>query len=332
MLGFVALLILVGWLVVVAGQISRLEGSLRGLEVRVVETGGNVQASILRDVTEARRVMESLRAEHEGRRRLEEEIRLSARRIEAVLAGTHSRGQAGENLLRDAFRQFPPGMIETNFRVNGKPVEYALVLPDRKRLPIDSKWPGADLLARLDEESDPVRREEILAEIERVVSRKAREVTHYIDPASTLPWAVAAVPDAAFAACRQAHVEAYRGNVILMPYSMAIPYLLTLYKLYLQQARSIDLENLGNYVQQLDRSLDGLERILENSVARGATMVANAYGEGKRLVAEMRGSLAYMMSAAPSGAAGAAAELAAAAVDEAAGDDKVGDAGGSFRG
>lgn len=284
-----ALVFLIGWLVVVAGQISRLEGSLRGLEVRV----------------------EGLRAEHEGRRRLEEEIRLSARRIEAVLAGTHSRGRAGENVLGDAFRQFPPGMIETNFKVNGKPVEYALVLPDRKRLAIDSKWPGADLLSRLDEENDPARREEILAEIERVVSRKAREVTHYIDPASTLPWAVAAVPDAAFAACRQAHVEAYRGDVILMPYSMAIPYLLTLYKLYLQQARSIDLENLGNYVQQLDRSLDGLERILENSVSRGATMVANAYGEGKRLLAEMRGALA---------------ELAAGA-DETDGNDKVGDAG-----
>ena len=43
-------------------------------------------------------------------------------------------------------------MIDMNFHVNGKVVEYALVLANGKRLPIDSKWPSPDLLDRLNDE------------------------------------------------------------------------------------------------------------------------------------------------------------------------------------
>jgi len=37
-------------------------------------------------------------------------------------------------------------------------------------------------------------------------------VRQYIDPAATIGFAVAAVPDPVFNACRRAHLEAYRGH------------------------------------------------------------------------------------------------------------------------
>lgn len=282
-----------------SSQVAQVQGAVRALEARVVETGGQVQGAVLRDLGEARRALESVRALEEVRRRLEEEVRASTRRIETVLAGSQSRGEAGENILREAFRHFPPGMLEQNFRVNGKPVEYALVLANKKRLAIDSKWPAQGLLAQLEEAGDPAARERLAAEVERTIRKKAAEAAQYIDPATTLPWAVAAVPDGAFAVCRQAHLEAFRSNVILMPYSMAVPYLLALYNLHLQYARSIDADNLESYLRQMERSLNGIERALENSVARGATMVANAYTECKGLVADMRGAIASLTATTP---------------------------------
>ena len=116
----------------------------------------------------------------------------------------------------------------------------------------------------------------------------------YIDPSATLAFAVAAVPDPVFNACRRAHLEAYREGVILMPYSMTIPYVLALFRLHLQYARSIDLENLEGYLQQIDDNVTALDRLLENSIARGSTMIQNAFNDAKRNVGQMRGALAAM--------------------------------------
>jgi DNA recombination protein RmuC len=261
----------------------------------VVESSAGVRDAIGRELQEARMVVERLKADGEARRRMEEEVQASARRIETVLLGSRSRGAAGENILQDAFREFPPDMIETNYRVNGKVVEYALVLANSRRLPIDSKWPSPELLDRLGQDAgDPSQGAALAAEVERVLKAKVREVRQYIDPSCTLAFAVAAVPDPVFNACRRGHLEAYREGVILMPYSMTVPYVLALFRLHLQYARSIDLENLEGYLLQLEDGLQGLDRSLENSISRGSIMIQNAFSDCKRTVGQMRGALAAL--------------------------------------
>ncbi len=79
-----------------------------------------------------------------------------------------------------------------------------------------------------------------------------------------------------------------------MPYSMTIPYVLALFRLHLQYARSIDLENLEGYLQQIDDNVASLDRLLENSIARGSTMIQNAFTDAKRNLGQMRGALAAM--------------------------------------
>src|SRR4029077_589754 len=128
----------------------------------------------------------------------------------------------------------------------------------------------------------------------RILRLKVRDVRQYIDPAATIGFALAAVPDPVFNACRRAHLEAYREGVILMPYSMTIPYVLALFRLHLQYARSIDLENLEGYLQQIDDNVTALDRVLENSIARGSTMIQNAFNDAKRNVGQMRGALAAL--------------------------------------
>jgi DNA recombination protein RmuC len=276
-------------------SLSMVQTAVQGVESKVLESSAGVRDAIGKDLSDARVAMERLKADAEERRRMEEDVQASARRIETVLLGSRTRGAAGENILQDAFRQFPAEMIDMNFRVNGKVVEYALVLANGKRLPIDSKWPSPELLDRLsDGLQEPGKEASLVQEIERVLRLKVREVKQYIDPAATLGFAVAAVPDPVFNACRRAHLEAYREGVILMPYSMTIPYVLALFRLHLQYAKSIDLENLEGYLQQIDDNVASLDRLLENSIARGSTMIQNAFTDAKRNVGQMRGALAAM--------------------------------------
>ena len=290
-------------------SLGLVQSAVQGVETKVLESSAGVRDAIGKDLSEARIAMERLKLDAEERRRMEEDVQASARRIETVLLGSRTRGAAGENILQDAFRQFPAEMIDMNFRVNGKVVEYALILANGKRLPIDSKWPSPELLDRLsDGLQEPGKEATIVQEIERVLRLKVREVKQYIDPAATLGFALAAVPDPVFNACRRAHLEAYREGVILMPYSMTIPYVLALFRLHLQYAKSIDIENLEGYLQQIDDNVTSLDRLLENNIARGSTMIQNAFTEAKRNLGQMRGALAAMR-AVPEAAMGQEPEL-----------------------
>ncbi len=219
----------------------------------------------------------------ETQRIIDEEIQKATKRIESALLGSKSKGEIGENILYESLRYFPPEMIDVNFKVNGKPVEFAIILSDGKRIPIDSKWIG------LEGEEPP----EI--DIEKAIAKKAKEVSQYIDPSSTLSMAIAAVPDSVFARCKQAHIKAYRENrVLIMPYSMTIPYILALYNLHKSYVRSIDVELLNSYLSDIKVSINKLETLLENNIARSITMANNAYNEGKQILYKIRGYIEHI--------------------------------------
>lgn len=280
-------------------SLASFDTALKGVETKVTEATGSVKESVLRDFGETRKILTEMRTELEERKSLEQELRKSSRRIEAVIAGSRARGQAGENILEEAFREFPPHIVETNLKVKGHVVEYALVLADGKRVPIDSKWTTPELIESLDVETDETRRQEIIAQVEQTLRAKVKEVTKYIDPAVTVSWAIAAVPDSVFAVCRRSHLDAFRDQVVVMPFSLTIIYLLTLYQLHLQYCRSVDAEKVEAYLNQMEASLERLDEELENRVIRGATMITNAFHECKRLIGEMRGSAAYLRTLPP---------------------------------
>jgi DNA recombination protein RmuC len=258
--------------------------------------GGQVQESAageLRDrLAQTQTLLEGMRAVFVSRHQVEEEARQSLRRLEAVLAGSPSRGAAGENILEEAFRHLPPDMVRRNVWVGGKVVEFGLNLPGGKLLPIDSKWMSSAALEELARPDVPAaRRTQLAATVEREVERRIREVSQYIDPATTAPFALAAVPDAAYGVCRSAFAEAHRRHVMIVAYSMALPYLLLLHQLHLQFARSVDMENLQACLMEIDRQLDALDASLENKLQRAVVMLGNAYQDGKQVTARVRASV-----------------------------------------
>src|ERR1700716_1629688 len=275
--------------------VRRADGQVRDVaELRSrLETGGltqESQAAELRErLTQTQSVVEGLRSALTARQPVEEEARASLRRLESVIAGSPTRGAAGENILEEALKPLPPEMLQRNVWVGGKVVELALRLPGGKLLPMDSKWVSSGALEQLADPSlDAPRRAQLTTQVEREVERRVREVSQYIDPGTTSPFALAVIPDAAYDVCRGAIVGAHKRHVMVVGYAMALPYLLTLYQLHLQFARTVDMEKLQSALIDVERHLDTLEGVLENKLQRALTMLQNTYTEGKQVSARIR--------------------------------------------
>lgn len=266
--------------------------SLGELQTRLAESTGGVKADLLKVLNDTRQSLEGLKADYAARKTQEENLHQAVKGIEAVIAGGSTRGGAGENVLAEAFQQFPPDMLETNFKVEGRPVEYALVLPNERRLPIDSKWPASDLLEQLAAAADSEARLKLSARIEEAALKKAAEVEKYIDPRFTVNLAVAAVPDAVFSCCRTAHIRAFRDfRVLLMPYSQTVPYVLALFSVYLQHGRSVEMENLTSFLSQVEAQMALLEDIVQNRVAKIHAMSGSSRDDLMSVLANVRVSL-----------------------------------------
>jgi len=247
------------------------------------------------DLAGARRVLEALALREDERRERDAESWQIVRRLSTVLVGSASKGRAGENVLREHLAQLPPGMLVTDLRVNGRVVEFGLLLPDGRRLPVDSKWSAVAELEALEAADDPTQREALAREVERQVALRAREVAQYLDPSLTAPVAVAAVPDAAYEVLRRAHADAFARGVVIVPYSTALPVLLFLYSL---AHRFGDADDARSALEEVVSVLDAMQLVLENKVARAATMVSNGVDELRSGLGKARGSIARGRTAA----------------------------------
>ncbi|TMD19048.1 MAG: DNA recombination protein RmuC [Chloroflexi bacterium] len=218
----------VAWLV--WSLVRRADGQARDVaDLRTRLERGDVtqdaQAAELRErLSQTQSVVEGLRSAMAARQPVEEDARASLRHIESVIAGSSTRGAAGENILEEALRPLPPEMLQRNVWVGGKVVELGLRLPGGKLLPIDSKWVSSGALEQLSNPAlDAPRRTQLAGQVEREVERRVREVSQYINPEITSTFALAVIPDAAYDVCRSSIVDAHRRHVMVVGYAWPSP-------------------------------------------------------------------------------------------------------------
>lgn len=282
-------------------RLGVLPDRLDDVRTRVV-AGGEQQKHLQDYLAETRRTIEDLNRRLAMVAQSEDKSAELLDRLHRVLLGASSRGRKGENLLREQLAAFPPSMLATNFRLGTQTVEFALRLPDDRVLPIDSKWPEPQLVERLEAASTPEEQTKCKKDLENVVLRRVSEIKKYIDPTRTASLAVAALPDPVFAVVGAAHYAAFKHGVLLVSYSNAAPILLALYGLFMRYAQTWDMEQVKSHLGSLDTLVTQVESIIDNKVARGGTMIANAADECRDVTLRMRRSLAAVggAQAAPS--------------------------------
>ena len=265
-----------------------------------VNNGSKTGDSIHRNLETTLRAVELIRQQHEESQKRESENFQSLKRLESVIAGSKQKGIAGENILREALSIFPPDMIQTNFKIKGKEVEFGLVLSNKKVMPIDSKWPSTELLEAVSKEEDPVKLERLMHQVQKEVAKRVSEISQYLDPSTTTPWAIGAIPDSMYSLCRDAHLSAYSKNVILVSYSMLLPYLLMFFSLHLQYASSMDVENLSYYLIDIKRNIEQMREILENRIERARALLSSASDEYRQILGSFKSSISSIETQKPS--------------------------------
>jgi len=246
-------------------------------------------------------ILSQFKSRQEERDKKEEEynvaIRGSIKNIESLFRGSKSKGMAGENILREIFKLFPPELIVFDYRIEGRPVEFGLKLPDGRIVPMDSKVVALEEMSKLDTEQDEDIRQSLIKKIELEVAKKIKEVSTYVHPPVTWDRALMMIPDSLYSVLKESFARAYSQSVILIPYSMAVPYILTFLDLHKRTLATYDEQQVESFLEDLGRLLNEMETILENQIIRGNTMIANAYNEYKKIIGKVRGRMTYLAEA-----------------------------------
>ena len=269
----------------VQGEIVRLarqqddlrQDVTRGREASVLQladTAREIQAQL----GNAHRALAEVKALEVGRTQKLDQAADSLRRLEAVVAGSSTRGAAGENILARALTQLPPDLLELNVAFGNKVVEYALRLPGGKYLPIDSKWTSVGVLERLDApgEVPQQERKRLTDQVVRDVRGRIKEMSKYLDPERTLSLGLLAVPDAVYTAAPEAHADGYREGILVVPYSLALPYVLALYRLTLRFGCAVDTDQLADRLRALNECVRKLDVEVEGRLSRGIVPLENS--------------------------------------------------------
>ena len=264
----------------------RLE-TQRGREDALVGLAGATQ-DLQGRIAQAQRALAEVKALEQARGSQLDRATDSLRRLELVVAGSATRGAAGENVLARAFSQLPPDLLETNAGFGGRVVEYALRLPGGRLLPIDSKWTGVAEVERLETTDDADERRRLREKVAREVRLRAREMAKYLDPERTLALAVLAVPDAVHAETLEAHAEGWREGVLVVPYSLALPFVLTLYRLTTRFACAAGAEEVAALLARFPELLQRMEEEVEGRLSRAVVQAANARDALRGDLAEAR--------------------------------------------
>jgi DNA recombination protein RmuC len=252
----------------------RLEAQ-RGREDAITGLAGAAQ-DLQGRLAQAQRSLAEVKALEQARGSQLDRATDSLRRLELVVAGSGSRGKAGENVLARALAQLPPDLLETNAAFGGRIVEYALRLPGGRLLPIDSKWTGAAELERLETTDDPAERRRLRERVAREVRLRAREMAKYLEPERTLALAVLAVPDAVHAETAETHAEGWREGVLVVPYSLALPFVLSLYRLTVRFASAPDTDEVAPRLARLSELLQRMDDEVESRLSRALVQAGNA--------------------------------------------------------
>ena len=240
-----------------------------------------------------------LQTHSHARQGLEEQTAESIKRLEAVIAGTQSKGAAGENILETLFARLPAEWQVRDFQVGNKSVEFGLRLPNRLVLPIDSKWPATNLIETFLATEDSNERQRVKARIEAAVRDKAKEVRKYIDPNVTVNFGIAAVPDAVYELCTRVQTDVLQWNVALVSYSMVVPYLLLVFQTVLRSAQTVDTQKLDACLRSIEDGITAMQAELDGRFSRALTMIDNSRSELRAHLGRVAGGLTSLQIAAP---------------------------------
>ena len=220
-----------------------------------------------------------------------EETEALTRRMYNIMIGSYEKGKSGENYLRNMMNELMKiGLVRQNVPIGSKVVEYCVVFSDGKLLAIDSKVVATrDIEDLFDEKTSDKDRDMLRRKIVNGLRRKVGEVCQYIDPQTTLPCSIMAVPDSLVDLSSEIVSDAVRRNVLVAGYS-AVPqlivYFIRIHGFYAIQEDVAELKDRLMTIQQELSELD--DNFFANRFDRPLKMLTNATLHARQIISSIR--------------------------------------------
>jgi hypothetical protein len=178
-----------------------------------------------------------------------------------------TKGKIGERMMEERLTLLPLDWITRDVEFsNGRKVEFALRAPNGLLIPIDSKWAATELLDRLGQTADKEEQANLIKSIRDVVSERAREVHRYLDENRTMGFGIVTVPDAVLPYCLDAQARLLKANVVLVSYSLLVPYILIIFNLFLSSAQGIQALQMSQVLKRALLQLEHIQDEIDTSV------------------------------------------------------------------
>lgn len=267
--------------------------TLTGITTSLQNNVGTLNTAVI-DMTKSIGEIKEQATKIETLGRKYEETEGLTRRIYSIMIGSYEKGRSGENYLRNMMNELLKiGIVRENVHIGTKIVEYCVTFRDGKLLPIDSKVVATQDVEKLfDENTTEQQRDELKKKIKSSLGRKVNEVCQYIDPQTTLPCAVMAIPDSLVDLSSEIVPEAVRSNVMVAGYS-AVPqlivYFVRVHSFYEIQEDVAELKDRLLAIQQKLSTID--DNFFANKFDRPMKMLNNATLQVRQIIGSVSGLL-----------------------------------------
>jgi len=201
------------------------------------------------------------------------------RRIHNIMIGSYEKGKSGENYLRSTMNALMKiGLVRANTPVKGKVVEYCVVFNDGRLLAIDSKGIATAQLETLFDETTPeAERGKIREQIRGKMKAKVQEVCQYVDPQTTLPCAIMAVPDSIVDLTSEIIPDAVKRNVMIVGYSAVAQLIVYFVKIHGFYSIKEDIAQLKDRLIAIQNEVSKLDqKFFENRFNRPLSMLTSS--------------------------------------------------------
>ncbi|HEU5441303.1 MAG TPA: DNA recombination protein RmuC [Ktedonobacterales bacterium] len=277
--------------------------AIRRIETAVASLGQlpAAQQSLQIQVADALQTLSLINEIQERRHKSEDQAFSALQRLSAVLLGSATAGAAGERVVQEALANLPPQWKVTNHAVGGSRVEFAIRLPDNLLLPIDSKVVAQSKLDTLAQAVEG-EHERLANEIVQDVQRRAAEIRQYVDE-RTPGFAIAAIPDAAYALSGRILADAYQKNrALIVPYSLLGPFILMVYEQHRRASVDFKSAEVAQVLANLETHLATAQSELNGRLSEGITRLTNARAALQGELAAASQKIARLRAAASDGA------------------------------
>jgi DNA anti-recombination protein RmuC len=177
---------------------------------------------------------------------------------EKILSGNQSKGALGEQFVAERLSNLPHEWYQRNVILPGGTVEFALRAPNKRWIPIDSQWTNTILVNKVEKANTESQRNSFRAEVHQAINKYALTAQKYVDKEHTLGFCIVAIPDSIFNLCVDIQPDLTRHNIVLISYSLLVPYILLIVN---QHLKSIQTAESLEISQILSRTIAEIELI-----------------------------------------------------------------------